>query len=153
MKKLKVLLLVVMVAIMTTGCGKEKTLTCSNTQSESGVSMEQKVTLTFNNNKVNHMAISMDAKADSDLIKQGWSTFATTLETTYKDQNKEGVKVTTKNDDKNYVFNITFDIDLKTASKESLNAYGVGSLYGIADQKSNIDDVKKAAEASGFSCK
>lgn len=150
MKKLKLLMLVVMVAIMTTGCGKEEKLDCSITQSQAGVKMEQNIKMQFKDKKVNKITMILDAKADNDIIKQGWSEFSKTLENTYKDPNQEGIKITTNNNEKDYVFNITIDIDLEKASEENLKAY---NLDGIADKKSNIEDVKKNAENSGYSCK
>lgn len=150
MKKLKVLVLVVMVAIMTTGCGKEKTLNCSMTKTQSGVNMDQNVKMQFKNDKVNKITMSLNAKADNDLIKQGWSVFASTLENNYKDPNKDGIKISTNNNAEDYIFNITIEIDLEKASEEDLKAY---NLDGIADKKSNIENVKKNAEKSGYSCK
>ena len=41
MKNLKILMAVLFCGILLTGCGKTETLTCTNTQSASGVKMDQ----------------------------------------------------------------------------------------------------------------
>lgn len=150
MKKLSVLAVLAVIPILLTGCGSSKTLTCTNTQEQSGVKMDQKVVMKFSGNKVNYIKMSVDSKATSDVIKNNWDVFASTLEKQYSNKDKDGVKVTTKNNKKDYSYEISIEFDLKKATNENLKEY---DLDGIADEKSSMSDVKKSAEKSGFTCK
>lgn len=149
MKKLKLFALAIIALLVMTGCG-EKTLTCTNTEEASGLEMGQEVVMKFKNDKVNYVKMTIDAKATSDTIKNNWDLFASTLKGQYSDTEKEGVKLTTKNDEKNYSYKISLEVDLEKASEDALAEY---DLDGIADKDSSMEDVKKAAEEDGFTCK
>lgn len=150
MRKLKLLALAVVATIVMTGCGGEKTLTCTNSQEASGVNMEQEIVMKFKDDKVNYVKMTVDAKATDDTIKNNWSLFASTLEQQYSNKEDKGVKLTTKNDEKNYSYKISLEVDLEKADEESLSEY---DLDGIADKNSSMSDVKKSAEEDGFTCK
>ena len=137
MKNVKILLAVVAVGVFLTGCGKKETLTCTNTQTASGVSMDQKVEVTFNGK-------------DVEYIKKNWSVFASTLDKQYPNEDKNGIKVTTKNNKDKYTYDISIEIDLNKADKKSLSKYNLGD---IANAKGSLKEVKESAEKSGFTCK
>ncbi len=151
MKKMKVLAIAVFTVVLFTGCGsKTETLTCTNTQEASGVSMEQKIVMTFTNKKVSDLEMTVDSKAVNNTIKDNWDVFANALDKQYPSKDKDGIKVTTKNDKDKHVYQISIKIDLNKADKKSLEEY---DLEDIAGNKSKIEDVKKAAKDSGFTCK
>lgn len=152
MKKFKLLLVVVMVAILTTGCGSTKKLSCSMDQSMMGINMGLNVSFKFKNEKVSNLTMKITMKAENDAIKEGWSDAVASLNEQYKDESAEGVKLSTKNDDKNYTYTVTLDVDLNKASKESLEKYDLDEFYDIAKEKTDIEEVKKSAEADGFKC-
>lgn len=149
MRKFKLFALAIVCLLLATGCG-EKTLTCTNTQSANGLEMGQEVVMKFKKDKVNYVKMTINAKATSDTIKQNWNLFATTLSGQYSDVNKEGVKLTTKNDEKNHTYKISLEVDLDKASEDALAEY---DLDGIANKDSSLKDVKKSAEEDGFTCK
>lgn len=151
MKKFKLLLVVVMVAVLTTGCGTKK-LSCSMDQSMMGLNMGLNVSFKFKNEKVNHLAMTITVKAENDTIKQGWSDAVASLNEQYKDESLEGIKLSTKNDDKNYTYTVTLDVDLNKAKKEDLKKYDLDDFYDIAKEKTDIEEVKKSAESNGFKC-
>lgn len=151
MKKIKLLAIAVFVVILFTGCGsKTETLTCTNTQEASGVSMDQKIVMTFKNNKVSNLEMTVDSEAANDTIKDNWDIFATALDKQYPSKDKDGIKVSTTNNKDKHVYQISIKIDLTKADKKSLAEY---DLEDIAGNKSSLDDVKKAAKDSGFTCK
>ncbi len=151
MKNLKGLLLGVALIGLVTGCGnKEQTLVCTDSQSASGVKVNQEVSMTFKNDKVKIINMTVDSKATSDTIKDNWDTFASTMSSQYKDKKTDGITLKTTNDKKNYSYKVSIDIDLDKASKESLSEYNLSS---ITKSKEGLEDVKKSAENDGYTCK
>ena len=138
MKKFKLLLLAIVGVFVLTGCGG-KTLTCTMSESESGMEMKGKIVAKFK-----------DDKATNDEVKKSWSMMSSLLKSQYSDKKADGVKVTSKVDDKKYTFNFSVEIDIKKASKDALKEYGIDSLDA---EKSGYDDAKKSLEESGFKCK
>jgi len=150
MKNLKILMAVLFCGILLTGCGKEETLTCTNTQSASGVKMDQEVSITFNGKKVKNIKMTVDSKATTDVIKENWDVFASTLDKQYKKKDSDGIKVETTNNKDKYSYVIDIEIDLDKANKDSLAEYNLSS---IANAKGSKKEVKESAEKSGFTCK
>ena len=72
MKKLKLLSLVLIFVLcfLLTGCGNEKVLSCSKTEEDSGISMEQTIDVTFQDDKITNVKMSVDSKAVDVDIKQ-----------------------------------------------------------------------------------
>ena len=81
MKKLRVLGISFALAscFLLAGCGNEKVLTCSINQKQSGLSMDQIAEITFNDDKVTNVKLTVDSKATSDTIKDNWDTFTKSL--------------------------------------------------------------------------
>lgn len=149
MKKFKLLLLAIVGIFALTGCGG-KTLTCTMSESESGMEMKGKIVATFKKDKVSKVKMTMDAKATDDSVKKNWSLFANTLKSQYSEKKADGVKVSSKVDDKKYTFSFSLEVDVNKASKDALKEYGIDSLDA---EKSGYDDAKKSLEESGFKCK
>ena len=133
-----------------TGCGGEKTLTCTNSEESSGIKMNQEVTMTFKDDKVTYVKMSIDNEATDDTIIDNWDMFVSMLEGQFEETNEDGVNLSTNNDATNHTFNVSLEIDLTKASDDALAEYG---LDGIADEKATYEDTKKEAEADGFTCK
>ena len=150
MKKWKVLMAVFCGGILLTGCGKEETLTCTNTQSASGVKMDQEVSIKFNGNKVKNVKMSVNSEATTEVIKSNWDVFASTLDKQYKAKDADGIKVKTTNNKDKYTYKIDIEIDLDKANKDSLAEYKLESIVGAKGTKK---ETKEAAEKSGFTCK
>ena len=148
-KKFKLLLLAIVGVFVLTGCGG-KTLTCTMSESESGMEMKGKIVAKFKDDKVTNLKMTMDAKATNDEVKKSWSMMSSLLKSQYSDKKADGVKVTSKVDDKKYTFSFSVEIDTKKASKDALKEYGIDSLDA---EKSGYDDAKKSLEKSGFKCK
>lgn len=150
MRGLKISVILLIAAIFLTGCSNEKTLTCTNNEEQSGISMGQKVVMTFKNDKVSYVKMSIDSKATSSTIKDNWDMFASMMAEQFKEKEETGVSLTTKNNKEEHTFNVTLEIDLTKAKDDALSEYG---LDGIADEKATYEDTKKEAEADGFTCK
>ena len=55
-----------------------------------------------------------------------------------------------ENQEKDYTYKITIDVDVTKAKDEDLAEY---DLDGLADAEGTYDSVKEQAEKSGFTCK
>ena len=149
-KSVKLLSLVAVLILVLTGCSTTKELTCTANQSSNGIKMEQKVVMTFKDDKINRVVMTVNSKADSDIIKNNWSTFASMMQSQFKAANKDGLKLTTKNDNKNKTFIVEIAVDVKKAKQSDLKTY---NLEDLTKANSTYKETKKDAEASGFTCK
>lgn len=149
MKGLKLLVIAVVGLFCLTGCG-EKTLTCTNTEEDNGVSMVQEARMTFKDDKVTKVRMSIEASATSDELREYWSSFISMMESQYEEVNEDGVTLTLNNDENNYKFTMTVEVDINKASPDALDEY---SLSELADTNATLEEVKAEAEADGFTCR
>ena len=133
-----------------TGCGGEKTLTCTNSEEDSGIKMNQEITMTFKDDKVTYVKMSIDNEATDDTIIDNWDMFASMLDSQFEETDKDGVSLKTNNNKDKHIYNVSLEIDVEKASDDALSEYG---LDGIADANATYEDTKKDAEADGFTCK
>ena len=147
----KLLAILAVSVLFITGCGNnERTLTCTNSEDSDGLTMDQEVTMTFKDDKVTYVKMSIDNKATDDLIIENWDMFASMMESQFEETDSDGVSLTTENDATNHTFNVSLEIDLENASEDASAEYG---LDGITDENSNYEQTKEDAEADGFTCK
>lgn len=149
MKSFKIFAGSLVAMVLLTGCGT-KTLTCTKTEEDSGLSMKEEVTMKFKNNKVNYVKMSIDSTATDDDIKDNWGLFVSFLGSAYEEKDEDGIKISVKNDEENYAYKVSIEVDLEKAGEKALAEY---DLDGIADSNSKLEDVKKEAEEDGFTCK
>ena len=133
-----------------TGCGGEKTLTCTNSEEDSGIKMKQEITMTFKDDKVSYVKMSIDNEATDDTIIDNWDMFVSMLDSQFEETDKDGVRLKTKNNADKHIYNVSLEINVEKASDDALSEYG---LDGIADANATYEDTKKDAEADGFTCK
>lgn len=133
-----------------TGCGGEKTLTCTNSEEDSGIKMKQEITMTFKDDKVSYVKMSIDNEATDDTIIDNWDMFVSMLDSQFEETDKDGVKLKTNNNADKHIYNVSLEINVEKASDDALSEYG---LDGIADANATYEDTKKDAEADGFTCK
>lgn len=134
-----------------TGCGNsERTLTCTNSEEDSGLKMSQEVTMTFKDDKINYVKLSIDSEATDDTIIDNWDVFASMMGSQFEESNEDGVNLSTNNDADNHIFNVSLEIDLEKANEDALSEYG---LDDITDGNASYEDIKENAEADGFTCK
>lgn len=150
MKKVKLLFLGLFVMLLITGCSNDKTLTCTSSSEDSGIEVKQEIVMKFKGNKINYIKMSVDNKATSDVIKNNWDIFSSSMDNQYSKRDSDGIKLITNNNKDDYKYNITLEVDLEKASNDSLKKY---NLDGIADEDSSIDEVQKSAEKDSYKCK
>ena len=134
-----------------TGCGNsERTLTCTNSEEDNGLKMSQEVTMTFKDDKINYVKLSIDSEATDDTIIDNWDVFASMMGSQFEESNEDGINLSTNNDADNHIFNVSLEIDLEKANEDVLSEYG---LDDITDGNASYEDIKENAEADGFTCK
>ena len=133
-----------------TGCGGEKTLTCTNSEEQNGINIDQKITMTFKDDKVTDVKMSIDSKASSDLIENNWDTFASMMDQQFEEKDENGVSLKINNDASNHTYRVELTVDLEKATDDALSEYG---LDGITDANASYEDTKKDAEDAGYTCK
>lgn len=137
--------------ILLTGCGnKEEKLICSNSETSNGLSIKQTISMTFKNDKINHMKMDVNSKITDETLKTNWDAFKESMDSQNLEKEKDGVSLKVTKDDKNYEYIVTLDVDITKAKQEDLKEY---NLEDLTDDKSTLEDNKKVAEKDGFTCK
>lgn len=136
--------------VLLTGCSSEETLTCSMEDESSGVSMEQVVDMTFKDDKINKVKMTVNTKATNDTMKENWDLIASSMDEQFDEKTSDGVSLSKNNDADNYTYKVELSVDLDKATEDSLSEYG---LDGITSDNSTLEETKKEAEDSGFTCK
>ncbi len=152
MKKFVIVFLGLVAIVLVAGCGTketEKKLVCTGTQKEEGMSVEQVISMTFKNDKLNHMMMDVNTKITDDATKENWSLFTQSMDEQNVESDKDGVSLKVTKDDQNYEYKVTLDIDVEKASEEALKEHG---FEGLKDDNSTLKDNKKSAEKDGFTC-
>lgn len=137
--------------ILLTGCGnKKEKLICSNSETSNGLSIKQTISMTFKNDKINHMKMDVNSKITDETLKTNWDAFKESMDSQNLETEKNGVSLRVTKDDKNYEYIVTLDVDITKAKQEDLKEY---NLEDLTDDKSTLEDNKKVAEKDGFTCK
>lgn len=152
MKKFGMIFLVLASVVLVTGCGAKETerkLVCTSTQDEEGMNIEQVISMTFKNDRINHMTMDVNTKITDDEVKENWTMFIESMDEQNKESDKDGVSLKVTKDNENYEYKVTLDIDVENASEEALETQGFADLK---DDNSTLEDNKKSAEKDGFTC-
>src|SRR5699024_9059599 len=111
--------------------------TCTNSEEDSGLKMSQEITMTFKDDKINYLKMSIDNEATDDTIIDNWDMFASMMESQFEASDEDGVKLSTDNDSTNHIYNVSLEIDLEKASEDALKEY---NLDGITDANATYED-------------
>ena len=152
MKKIKMIFLCLLAVVLVTGCGaenKEKKLVCRTTEEEEGMSIEEVISMTYKNNKLNHMTMEVNTTITDSDVKDNWEAYKEFMNEDTEEFSKEGISLKVNVDDDNYKYNTILDIDIEKASEEDLEEQG---FEGLKDDNSTIEDSKKTAEEDGATC-
>ncbi len=153
MKKVCMLILSLFVMVLFTGCGevleKEQKLVCTSTENDDDMSTEQVISMTYKNDKLNHMTMEVNTKITNADAKEYWGHFKESMDEDNKEFNKDGVSLTVSYDDDNYEYKTVLDIDVLNASEEVLEEQGFEDLK---EDNTTIEENKKLAEEDGAVC-
>ena len=112
--------------------------------------MKQTVDVTFQDDKITNVKMSVDSKAVDDDIKENWSYFVSILDGQFQETDAAGIRLTKDNNEDDYTYTIVLDVDLETANEEDLADYDLDSIVGSDE---TYDSIKEQAEDDGFTCK
>ncbi len=145
MKKLRVLSVLFLFTIIVTGCGGEKTLTCTKSDDSTGMTMNQNIVTTFKSNKATKVDMSIDVVVD-DQYKSQIGNIESSLKKQFSSyEEQKGVTFKTSTKDKTVNVNIVADLEkMDDAARKKLNITATDEKY---------DDVKEDFEDEGYSCK
>ena len=131
---------------LTVGCGsKSKTLECTKSEDQSGVSLKQTVKANFKGNNVEKMTIDMDAKLP-EAYKSYKSTYIKAFESSFASYKKlKGVTV--KVSETSDGVNIKLTADLKKMDDDAKDK------LDIVDTKASYNKSIKELEGEGYKCK
>ena len=112
--------------------------------------MVQTITMQFNNDKIKKIKMNISTTAETDELKKSWQMLSNILDASFKIENSKGITISTKNDNKNYTYDISYDIDLTKANKEKLKELEIDDLL---HSEESYEDTKKEAQQNGYTCK
>lgn len=143
MKKVLMALAAMGIVLVLTGCGTE-TLTCTMSQDESGMKMNQKAVVTFEDNEVTKMKMDVEVEVD-EAYANYISMMESMLESQFTQFSDNGAKVDVSSDDSK--INVSIDMDVKKMTDEQKENLDMEDVYGSKDA------TKKALEEQGYTCK
>ena len=154
MKKISIIFLSLLVAILITGCGAEKevkvqTLVCTTTENDEDMDIEQVISMTYKNDKLKQMKMEVNTKLNNSAIKENWEAFKKSMDENNEEFEKEGISSKVVVNDQNYEYNTILDIDFDKASEEDLKEQG---FDGLKDEEGTLEESKEAAEKDGATC-
>lgn len=129
--------------VLLTGCGSEKKLECTTSENQTGVSVNQVYTITFDSkNRFKSAVLSQDMKLDEDQVD-------------YFETYKEQVKTTFENNAQFKDLDIDFSDNSKdtVSVKVSFDADDMSKITGSSTSSADYDDVKSELEKVGYTCK
>lgn len=143
MKKMMMAFVAVVMMFVLTGCGTE-TLSCTMSQTQSGIKMDQEINATFVNNEVTNMYINVNAELDESYVS-AMDQIKESVEANLKQYKDNGGKldITTEGN----TINARVDFDLAKMSKEQKKNLNMVDVYGTKSATA------KELEKQGYTCK
>ncbi len=146
MKKFLSLIAVVFCTVLLTGCGGEKKLTCTKTETSSGITMGEKIEMNFKSDKVTTMSLTMTIEIPESLKTQA-QTLVNSAESYVKSTYGSSDAITIKSEKKSDLkYDIIVSIDYKNMSDSDKTKFG---FSGDESYEVNKQDLEK----SGYTCK
>ncbi len=146
MKKSIIVLSAVLVLGLATACGsKKKTLSCTKTETESGVELKSTISANFKGNEVSDMTVNMDAVLPEEYASYK-SVYISAFESSFSSYKElKGVDVKIKETDDGVNIKLTADLSkMDDDAKDKLD---------IVDTKADYDKSIKELEEDGYKCK
>jgi len=149
LKKFRILACSLLAVLVLTGCGS-KTLTCTKSETSSGLDMTQEIKIVFKGDKVKDLNAKFGIVAVEQTIKNSWDTLVPLWAVEFPETNEDGIKVSVKNDKNNYSFQAIIEIDADKVSESSLETY---DLDGLTETGVGFEQAKENFEGMGYTCK
>ena len=122
---------------------------CKNTETDDGMSIEQVISMTYKNDKLQRMTMEANTKITDSDVKENWDEFKKSMDEQNKEFNKDGVSLKVEKNDQDYEYKTILDVDVENASDEVLEEQG---LEDLKNDNSTLKSSKEAAEKDGDTC-
>ncbi len=154
------LFLSLLIVVFVAGCGtneekdveknvKEQTLVCTSTENNEDIDVEEVMSMTYQDDKLKHMKLEVNATATNSDLKKNWEEFKKKMNENNPEVNDEGINLKVNVDDKNYKYNIVLDVDVEKVSDEALEKQGFKDLK---NDDSTLEETKTSLEKDGATC-
>lgn len=147
----KLVVLVGFVLLVASGCGSEKTMTCTRTMDQNGMKADLRYEVNYKGSTVSKVKSTEKITIEGDDVTDTLETYKTTVENTYAPYK----------DVEHYNYNVSVDgntltstVDIDYSKIDTKKMIEIDSANGqlIKDGKINIDDLKSAYSAAGITC-
>lgn len=136
-----------------TGCDliqeKGQKLVCTISENEYGRNVEQITSVTYKNDKLNHLTKEVNTNVNDSSLKSEWEKYRQYIVENYKEFSKKGISLKVEIDDQNYKYTTTLEVDFDKVSEEDIKEQG---LEDLVENQSTIEDLKKLSEENGATC-
>ncbi len=129
--------------LLLTGCGNTKTLVCTQTQDENGMSMTTEMNVTFKNDEASEFTMTADMEVE-DTYKDYMDQFKSIMEESFSSFKENGMDVTIDSKDTTVTATISANFDEMTEDEKE--------EIGFTSSDNSYDSVKQSLEDSGFTC-
>ena len=104
MKKISMIFLCLLTIVLITGCNNsnedvERKLICTTVENEDGMNVEQVISMTYKNNKLNHMTMEVNTTISDSTVQENWELFKSTMD----ENNKEFIEYKEKENEVNFL--------------------------------------------------
>ena len=129
--------------LLLTGCGNTKTLVCTQTQDENGMSMTTEMNVTFKNDEASEFTMTADMEVE-DTYKDYMDQFKSIMEESFSSFKENGMDVTIDSKDTTVTATISANFNEMTEDEKE--------EIGFTSSDNSYDSVKQSLEDSGFTC-
>lgn len=147
----KVVVLVGLALLFATGCGSEKTMTCTRTMNQNGLQADLRYEVDYKGDTVIKVKSTEKMTIEGDDAADTLDTYKTTVENTYapyKDVEHYNYNVTVDGN----TLTSTVEIDYSKIDTNKMIEIDSANSQLIKDGKIKIDDLKSAYESAGITC-
>jgi len=145
MKKFKLLALSLSAMFLLTGCGK--TLTCTLSEEEDGIEVEEEWKIKYNgDNEITKVDMKSKYTLTDDDYEDEWEDFVDFFDEIAEEaeeEDEEGVKISTKSGKD------TYEMTVKLDTKKAKNSV----IDGFYDHKMDIEELEEYLEDRDYKCK
>lgn len=144
----KVLALTVLSLVLLTGCGKEKTMTCTRTMNQNSINFDLKYEVEYSKNNVTRIkSTEMVKSSDKNVLESYKETVEKTYEP-YKDVEHYNYNVEINED----TLISKTDLDYTKIDLDKMIEIDSANAQIIKDGKIKLEDIKNTYEAMGMIC-
>lgn len=144
----RIVVLAVLSLVMITGCGKEKTMTCTRTLNQDSISFDLKYEVEYKGNDVIKIKTTEKVKSSDKNVLEIYKETVEKTYSPYKDLEHYNYNVEISGD----TLTSTTDLDYTKIDLDKMIEIDSANSAIIKDGKINVDDIKGTYESLGLIC-